>query len=65
MKGKVTEVIIRDNESFDKALKRFKRKCQRDGVMREVKRRQHYEKPSEEKKNRINKIKRKRSRDEK
>ncbi len=61
----LTEVIIRDNESFDKALKRFKRKCQRDGVMREVKRRQHYEKPSEEKKNRINKIKRKRSRDEK
>ncbi|MCK5685483.1 30S ribosomal protein S21, partial [bacterium] len=60
----MTEVIIRDNESFDKALKRFKRKCQRDGVMREVKRRQHYEKPSEEKKNRINKIKRKRSRDE-
>ena len=61
----MTEVIIRDNESFDKALKRFKRKCQRDGVMREVKRRQHYEKPSEERKNRINKIKRKRSRDEK
>ena len=61
----LTEVIIRDNESFDKALKRFKRKCQRDGIMREVKKRQHYEKPSEEKKNRINKIKRKRSRDEK
>lgn len=60
----MTEVIIRDNESFDKALKRFKRKCQRDGIMREVKRRQHYEKPSEMKKNKINKIKRKRSRDE-
>ena len=59
----MTEVIIRDNESFDKALKRFKRKCQRDGIMREVKRRQHYEKPSETKKIKLNKLKRKRAQD--
>ena len=58
----MTEVVVRENESFDKALKRFKRKCQRDGIMREVKKRQHYEKPSEKKKIKMNKLKRKRAR---
>ena len=54
----MTEVYVRENESFDKALKRFKKKCQRDGIMRELKKRQHYEKPSEKRK----RLKKKRSR---
>ena len=37
----MAQVIVRENESLESALKRFKRSCARDGVMRE-----HYEKPS-------------------
>lgn len=39
-------VIIREHESLDSALKRFKKQCQMDGVMEEMKKREHYEKPS-------------------
>ncbi|MBN2135991.1 MAG: 30S ribosomal protein S21 [Acidobacteria bacterium] len=39
-------VRIREEESFEQALKRFKRKCQKAGVISEIKKRQYYEKPS-------------------
>ena len=42
----MAQVIVRENESLDSALKRFKRSCARDGVMAEVRKREHYEKPS-------------------
>ncbi|MBI2874741.1 MAG: 30S ribosomal protein S21 [Firmicutes bacterium] len=42
----VTVVRIQRDESFDKALKRFKRECRRTGLMSEMKRRESYEKPS-------------------
>ncbi|MDD5618395.1 MAG: 30S ribosomal protein S21 [Candidatus Omnitrophica bacterium] len=45
----MTQVEIRTNESFESALRRFKKKIERDGVLRELKDRKHYEKPSEEK----------------
>lgn len=41
-----TEVKIKDNESIDSALKRFKRQCALSGVMSEVRKREHYDKPS-------------------
>lgn len=34
------------NESLEQALRRFKRQCQRSGVLAEVRKREHYEKPS-------------------
>ena len=37
---------VRENESIDNALKRFKRDCARSGVLQEVRKREHYEKPS-------------------
>lgn len=43
-------VQIFDNESFEKAFKRFKRIVEKEGILTEVKRRQFYEKPSEKKK---------------
>lgn len=46
------EVNIRDNESFESALKRFKRKCQRSGYMAEIKKNRYFEKPSEKRKRR-------------
>ncbi|XOZ33208.1 30S ribosomal protein S21 [Halomonadaceae bacterium KBTZ08] len=40
-------VKVRDNEPFDAALRRFKRSCEKAGVLSEVRRREHYEKPTE------------------
>ena len=42
----MSEVRIKDNESLDSALRRFKRSCARSGVLAEVRKREHYEKPS-------------------
>jgi len=42
----VSEVVIKEGESFEAALKRFTRKVQQDGLLSEAKRRQHYEPPS-------------------
>lgn len=42
----MSEIRIRENESLDSALKRFKRQCAKSGVLAEVRKREHYEKPS-------------------
>ena len=42
----MSEVRIKENESLDSALKRFKRSCAKAGVLAEVRKREHYEKPS-------------------
>ncbi len=39
-------VRVRENEPFDVALRRFKRSCEKAGVMSEVRRREFYEKPT-------------------
>ena len=45
--GKVmSEIRVKDNESLDNALRRFKRQCAKSGVMTEIRKREHYEKPS-------------------
>ncbi len=43
-------VKIRENESFENALKKFKRQCEKAGILSELKKREHYEKPSVKKK---------------
>ena len=42
----MAQVIVRENESLESDLKRFKRSFARDGVMSELRKREHYEKPS-------------------
>ena len=42
----VSEIRVGKDESIESALKRFKRKCQNSGIMAEVRKREHYEKPS-------------------
>ena len=42
----MSNIIVKENESLDSALRRFKRQCARSGVIAEVKKREHYEKPS-------------------
>ena len=46
MKSSLPVVHVRDDESFEGALRRFKRKCEKSGVLTELKKRQYYEKPS-------------------
>jgi small subunit ribosomal protein S21 len=46
----VSETRVRKNETIDAALRRFKRSIAKDGVLAEVKKRKHYEKPSVKKK---------------
>lgn len=43
------EIEIKKNESFESALRKFKRKIEQEGILREVRDRKHYEKPSERK----------------
>lgn len=42
----MSEIRIKENESLDSALKRWKRSCAKSGVLAEVRKREHYEKPS-------------------
>ncbi|HHT15293.1 MAG TPA: 30S ribosomal protein S21 [Clostridiales bacterium] len=42
----MSEIRVKENESLESALKRFKRLCARSGVIAEVRKREHYEKPS-------------------
>ena len=39
----MAEVRVRKNESLDNALRRFKRSCAKDGLLAEVRRREHYQ----------------------
>jgi small subunit ribosomal protein S21 len=49
----MSAVVIRDGESFESALKRFKKQCEKTGILSEIKKREHYEKPSVKKKKNI------------
>lgn len=44
---RLTEVKLKKGESVDRALRRLKKKIDREGVLREVRNHRHYEKPSE------------------
>ena len=45
-KQKMAEVKLKEGETLDSALRRFKRQCARSGVLAELRKREHYEKPS-------------------
>ena len=42
----MSEVRVKDTETLDSALRRWKKSCARSGVLAEVRKREHYEKPS-------------------
>ena len=42
----MAEIKVKDGETLDSALRRFKRQCARSGVLSELKKREHYDKPS-------------------
>lgn len=39
-------IMVREDESFESALRRFKKQCEKAGILSELRRREHYEKPS-------------------
>jgi len=49
---KLTEVRVRPNESFERALRRFKRMVEKEGILRQVRDHKEYEKPSEKRRKR-------------
>lgn len=53
-------IIIKEGESIEGALRRFKRDCANAGILSEIKKREHFEKPSIIKKKAIDTAKRKR-----
>lgn len=58
----MSEIKVGENESLENALKRFKRQCARAGVLAEVRKREHYEKPSVKRKKKSEAARRKNSR---
>lgn len=46
----LSTVKVGENESLDSALKRFKRKCQKDGIIGDIRKKEAYVKPSVKKK---------------
>ena len=50
VRGKMPVIKVRENEPFDVALRRFKRSCEKAGILSEVRRRESYEKPTWERK---------------
>ncbi len=45
-RGTLPGIKLKENESFEGAMKRFKKQCEKAGIMYELRRREHYEKPS-------------------
>ena len=58
----MSDVKIKDNESLDNALRRFKRQCAKSGILSEVRKREHYEKPSVKRKKKAEAARRNRNR---
>ena len=58
----MSEIRVGENESLDNALKRFKRQCATSGVLKEVRKREHYEKPSVRRKKKSEEARRKKHR---
>ena len=52
-------VKLRDNEPIEEALRRFKRECERNGIMQEIKRREYFESPAIRKKRKAAEARRK------
>ncbi len=59
----MTGVIVKPNEAFEKALKRFSKACEKSGVLSDLRKNQYYEKPSERRKRELSQAKRKAMKD--
>jgi len=53
------EVVIHEDENFERALKRFKKQCEKAGILSDLRKHRQYEKPSERRKRKMNAARRK------
>ena len=58
-------VRVKQNEPFESAMKRFKKQCEKAGILSEVKKREHYEKPSVKRKRKMREARKRRRREAK
>jgi small subunit ribosomal protein S21 len=58
----LTIVLVDESEPIEKALRRFKKECQKSGILSELRRREYYEKPSVRRKRKLEAAKRKQRR---
>jgi small subunit ribosomal protein S21 len=52
-------VTVKSNETFEKALRRFSKACEKSGILSDIRKNQYFEKPSEKRKRELNQAKRK------
>ncbi|MBI5183729.1 MAG: 30S ribosomal protein S21 [Nitrospinae bacterium] len=57
----MASIKVRENEPFENVLKRFKKQCEKAGILTEIRRREHYDKPSVRRKKKILAARKKRS----
>ena len=50
----VSEVILNADDNFERALRRFKKNCEKAGILSDLRKHRHYEKPSERRKRKMN-----------
>ncbi len=55
----MTQINVKEGESYESFIRRFRRACERAGIPKEVKRREYYEKPSERRKRKLAEARRK------
>jgi len=58
----MVKIRVREGESIDDALRRFKRECERDGILQEIRSREYYKPPSVVRKERLQELRRLRKR---
>lgn len=47
------QITLKEGESFESALRRFKKQCEKAGILSEIRKREHYEKPSVKRKKKM------------
>ena len=57
--GRMPGIRVKEGEPFEKALRRFTKTCEKAGIMSEIRKHQHFEKPSARRKRKLNAAKRK------
>jgi small subunit ribosomal protein S21 len=55
----MSEIMIAGEESLERALKRFQKKCEKAGILSDLRKHRHYEKPSERRKRKLSAARRK------
>ena len=50
----MSEIVIHDDENVERAIRRFKKKCEKAGILSDLRKHRHYEKPSERRKRKVN-----------